>query len=45
MGATAIVNIQTNTGGPSSKSSETYMCAAGGAVARVNVTGTYVRLR
>ena len=45
MGATAIVNIQTNTGGESSNSPETYKCAAGGAVARVNVTGTYVRLR
>jgi uncharacterized protein YbjQ (UPF0145 family) len=45
LGANAIVNIRTNTGGPSSDSSDTYMCAAGGAVARVNLTGTYVKLR
>jgi len=45
MGGDAVVNIQTNTGGPASNSSETYKCAAGGAVARVNVTGTYVKLR
>ena len=45
MGANAIINIQSDTGGEPSASRTTYKCAAGGAVARVNLSGTYVRLR
>ncbi len=45
LGANAIVGIRSNTGGPQHSSPSTYVCAAGGAVARVNLTGTYVKLR
>ena len=45
MGANAIIGIKTNTGANSTDSSDTYVCAAGATVARVNVTGSYVRLR
>ncbi len=45
LGANAVIEIKSNTGGPVSGSATTYKCAAGGAVARVNLTGTYVKLR
>lgn len=45
LGASAIIDIRSNTGGPESASAITYKCAAGAAVARVNLTGTYVKLR
>lgn len=45
LGANAIIDIRSSTGGPESSSPTTYKCAAGGALARVNLTGTYVKLR
>ena len=45
LGANAIIDIRSNTGGPESSSTTTYKCVAGAAVARVNLTGTYVQLR
>ena len=45
LGANAIIDIRSNTGGPESSSTSTFKCAAGSAVARVNLTGTYVQLR